>query len=131
MYSLGRYYFTTVLDGLGQEASYFTLSNQWWQLQALDTAYVPFSISGGTVDTRLQPQMDWIVDSIKCNTGKKNIFLTHNQPVSAHLPEFEASYPPQPGVSPHPPGHRSRRHLRLVLRPRAPLHHLRRQRRGR
>jgi Calcineurin-like phosphoesterase len=93
MYSLGRYYFTTVLDGLGQEASYFTLSNNWWQIQGLDTAYVPFSISGGTTDTNMKPQWDWLLNSIQSNPGKKNIFLSHNQPVSAHLPEFEASYP--------------------------------------
>jgi hypothetical protein len=93
MYSLGRYYFTTVLDGLGQEASYFTLSNNWWQIQGLDTAYVPFSISGGDIDANMKPQWDWLIDSIKSNPGKKNIFLSHNQPLSAHLPEFEAAGP--------------------------------------
>jgi 3',5'-cyclic AMP phosphodiesterase CpdA len=93
MYSLGRYYFTTVLDGLGQEASYFTLSNDWWQLQGLDTAYVPFSISGGTEDTSMKPQWDWLLNSVRSSPKKKNILLSHNQPLSAHLPEFEASYP--------------------------------------
>jgi hypothetical protein len=93
MYSLGRYYFTTVLDGLGQEASYFTISNDWWQIQGLDTAYVPFSISGGTIDASMKPQWDWLMDSVKSNPTKKNIFLSHNQPLSAHLPEFEASHP--------------------------------------
>ena len=93
MYSLGRYYFTTVLDGFRQEASYFTLSNDWWQIHGLDTAYVPFSISGGTVDASLKPQYDWLVNSIKSNPEKRNIFLSHNQPVSAHLPEFEAGDP--------------------------------------
>lgn len=93
MYSLGRYYFTTVLEGLGQEASYFTIANQWWQLHGFDTAYVPFSISGGNEDASLKPQWNWLVDLMKSNPQKKNIFLTHNQPVSAHLPEFEACYP--------------------------------------
>lgn len=93
MYSLGRYYFTTVLDGLGQEASYFTLSNDWWQIHGLDTAYVPFSISGGSADTTMKSQWEWLIQSIKVNPNKKNIFLSHNQPLSAHLPEFEASYP--------------------------------------
>jgi hypothetical protein len=92
MYSLGRYYFTTVLDGLGQEASYFTLSNDWWQIQGLDTAYVPFSISGGSEDASMRPQWDWLLESIKSSPTKKNIFLSHNQPLSAHLPEFIASY---------------------------------------
>lgn len=92
MYSLGRYYFTTVLDGLGQEASYFTLQNKWWQLHGFDTAYVPFSISGGSDDDSLRPQWDWLIGLMKDNPQKKNIFLSHNQPVSAHLPEFEQSY---------------------------------------
>jgi hypothetical protein len=92
MYSLGRYYFSTVLDGLGQEASYFTLSNNWWQIHGLDTAYVPFSISGGAADTTMKPQWDWLLSSIQANPEKKNVFLSHNQPVSAHLPEFMAKY---------------------------------------
>jgi len=98
MYSLGRYYFTTVLDGFGQEASYFTLANQWWQIQGIDTAYVPFSIDGNTVDPQgksdanVKPQWDWLLNSIQSNPGKKNIFLSHHQPTSAHLMEFEQSY---------------------------------------
>lgn len=92
MYSRGRYYFTTVLEGLGQEASYFILSNNWWQLHALDTAYVPFSISGGTTDSNLKPQWDWLVSNITSNPGKKNILLSHHQPLSAHLTEYEQSY---------------------------------------
>jgi predicted phosphodiesterase len=93
MYSLGRYYFTTVLDGLGQEASYFVLSNNWWQIHGLDTAYVPFSISGDTRDASLKPQWDWLVSNINANPGKKNILLTHHQPLSAHLTEFEQAEP--------------------------------------
>jgi hypothetical protein len=46
MYSLGRPYFTIVLPAFGQEASYFTLYNDTWQIQGLDTAYLPFSIGG-------------------------------------------------------------------------------------
>ncbi len=88
MYSLGIPYFTKVLPAFGQEASYFTLINDSWQFQGLDTAYEPFSISGGSKDTNLQPQWEWLVNSIKDNPDKKNIFLGHNQPVSAHLKEF-------------------------------------------
>ena len=91
MYSLGIPYFTQVLSAFGQEASYFTLYNEHWQLQGLDTAYVPFSISGANVDARLQVQWNWLLDSIKQNPAKANIFLSHNQPVSAHLPELEAA----------------------------------------
>jgi predicted phosphodiesterase len=89
MYSLGRPYFTIVLPAFGQEASYFTLFNDNWQIHGLDTAYVPFSIGGGTTDTRLQIQSKWLTDNIKNNPTKRNILLTHNQPVSAHLPEFQ------------------------------------------
>lgn len=93
MYSLGRYYFTTVLDGFGQEASYFTLLNDWWQIHGLDTAYVPFSIDGGAKDARLKVQWDWLVGNLQASPQKKNIFLSHNQPVSAHIPEFAAAGP--------------------------------------
>lgn len=89
MYSRGRYYFTTVLDSFGQEASYFALSNDRWQIIGIDTAYVPFSIDGGTEDARLKPQWDWVVKNLQSGGQKKNIFLSHNQPVSAHIPEFE------------------------------------------
>src|SRR5271170_5012648 len=93
MYSLGRYYFTTVLDGLGQEASYFILSNNWWQLHGLDTAYESFSLGGAPNSTTLKPQWDWLVSNINSNPGKKNILLSHHQPISAHMMEFEQSDP--------------------------------------
>jgi hypothetical protein len=87
MYSEGRYYFTTVLDGFGQEASYFSLANDWWQIFGLDTAYVPFSISGGSVDANLKCQWDFLVEGINASPSKKNILLSHNQPVSAFVKE--------------------------------------------
>jgi predicted phosphodiesterase len=90
MYSLGRPYFTTVLDAFGQEASYFTLSNDYWQLHGLDSAYLPFSIGAGDADDRLKVQWNWLRERMAI-PNKKNIFLSHNQPVSAHLPEFEAA----------------------------------------
>jgi len=93
MYSEGRYYFTTVLDGLGQEASYFQLSNDWWQFLGIDTAYVPFTISGGAKDPNLQCQWDFVVDCINSNPAKTNILLSHNQPVSAFLKETADSAP--------------------------------------
>ncbi len=93
MYSEGRYYFTTVLDGLGQEASYFQLANEWWQFLGIDTAYVPFTISGGTKDPNLQCQWDFVVDCINSNPSTANILLSHNQPVSAFLKETADSAP--------------------------------------
>lgn len=35
-------------------------------------------------------QGKWVEDSIRNNPSKQNIFLTHNQPVSAHEAEYEA-----------------------------------------
>jgi hypothetical protein len=91
MYSLGKPYFSLVLPAFGQEASYFTLFNDYWQFQGLDTAYVPFSIDGGNVDARLQAQWNWLLESVNSNPTKRNILLSHNQPVSAHLPEIQAA----------------------------------------
>jgi len=98
MYSLGFPYFDTVLAKFGQEASYFTLFNDNWQIQGLDTAYVPFTIGGSGLygagaDANLQPQYDWLLNSILSNPTKPNIFLSHNQPVSAYMPEFQAAQP--------------------------------------
>lgn len=93
MYSLGKPYFTIVLNAFGQEANYFTLFNKHWQFQGLDTAYLPFSINERGEDTRLAVQGTWLEESIKNHPEKRNIFLTHNQPVSAHLPEFIAAQP--------------------------------------
>ena len=93
MYSEGRYYFTTVFDGLGQEASYFQLSNDWWQFIGFDTAYVPFTISGGAKDVNLQCQWDFLVDCVNASPAKKNILLSHNQPVSAFLKETADAAP--------------------------------------
>ena len=93
MYSEGRYYFATVLEGFGQEASCFALSNEWWQLLGIDTAYVAFSISGDTRDQHLRCQWDFLVDCINTDSSKKNILLSHNQPVSAFLKETADSAP--------------------------------------
>lgn len=90
MYSLGVPYFTTVLNAFGQEASYFTLVNDYWQLHGLDSSYVPFSIGAGQVDDRLKVQWNWLRERLAI-PKKRNIFLSHNQPVSAHLPELEAA----------------------------------------
>jgi predicted phosphodiesterase len=96
MYSLGKPYFQIVLPAFGQEASYFTLFNGHWQFQGLDTAYLPFSIRGDNGkdrDSRLEVQWQWLRESMRSNPSKRNIFLSHNQPVSAHLPEIQAAQP--------------------------------------
>lgn len=93
MYSLGYPYFDMVLPAFGQEASYFTLFNTHWQFQGLDSAYVPFSIGQGSADNNLRVQYQWLVDSIQSNPDKRNIFLTHQQPVSAYLDSFQAAQP--------------------------------------
>ena len=93
MYSEGRYYFSTVLEGFGQEASYLSLSNSRWQFFGLDTAYVPFLISGGSVDASLKCQWDFLVSGINANPAKRNILLSHNQPISAFIKETAAGAP--------------------------------------
>ncbi len=120
MYSRGIPYFNTVLPAFDQEASYFTLYNENWQLHGLDTAYVPFSIdgtvpdagkpglmnrflhyvSGGKItengaqpDDRLKAQWEWLKEKISGEPKKKNILLSHNQPISAYLPEYQAGHP--------------------------------------
>jgi 3',5'-cyclic AMP phosphodiesterase CpdA len=119
MYSRGIPYFETVLPAFSQEASYFTLYNENWQIHGLDTAYVPFSIdgtvpdagkpglmnrflhyvSGGRIfenaaqpDGRLKNQWDWLVSKIAGEPKRKNIFLSHNQPISAYLAEYQAGH---------------------------------------
>ncbi|MGB6869086.1 MAG: hypothetical protein WBD93_05700, partial [Acidobacteriaceae bacterium] len=59
----------------------------------LDTAYVPFSISGGTRDANLKCQWDFLVQGIKANPGRKNILLSHNQPISAFAKEYADAGP--------------------------------------
>ena len=51
---------------------------------------MPFSIGGGHADDRLKVQWNWLRERLAV-PKKRNIFLSHNQPVSAHLPEFEAA----------------------------------------
>ncbi len=93
MYAQGVNYFNVVLPAFGQEASYFALGNDNWQFVGLDTAYVPFSITGIGQDVRLQNQAQFLIDSLNTAEarGAKTILLSHNQPVSAHLPEADAA----------------------------------------
>jgi Calcineurin-like phosphoesterase len=93
MYSGGEAFFDLVLKAFGQPQPFFCLENAFWRLVGLDTAY-----NGG----RLRPidgsdpitrQWNWLIEILKRNDGKKNILLTHHQPVSAHAAEFNDSQP--------------------------------------
>src|SRR5271166_48294 len=52
MYSGGYAYFDTILPHFGQQASYFNLRNQNWQLIGLDSGYQEYSLQ--------DPQLDWL-----------------------------------------------------------------------
>ena len=89
MYSGGDGYFNVVLPAFGQRASYFVLRSPKWDFYGLDTAYV-----GGCFhtpeDTRLDAQWKWLQNQMDGSVDRKHVFLTHNQPCSANLPEHNA-----------------------------------------
>lgn len=89
MYSGGDGYFNVILPALGQKASYFVLRSPKWDFYGLDTAYV-----GGCFyspeDARLEIQWKWLQNQMDSSVDRKHVFLTHNQPCSANLPEHNA-----------------------------------------
>jgi hypothetical protein len=88
MFSGGRAYFETVLPKFGQQASYFGLRNNNWQILAFDSAYIEHRLvpSDDNVDTRLHSQWNWLVDKMR-NSKLPTILLSHHEPVSAFAQE--------------------------------------------
>jgi hypothetical protein len=79
MYSGGHDYFDYLLAEprfrRQQQCSFFGLQNDFWQILALDTAYV---------DAQLRdPQPQWVSDTRNGAPHKKGILLTHHQPFSS------------------------------------------------
>lgn len=72
MYSGGFGYFQHVLPAFGQPASYFALTNTWWRLIGLDSAYVTQSFT--------TPQMAWL--DAQTLGSSRNILLTHHNLLS-------------------------------------------------
>ena len=93
MYSGGEAYFNTVLKAFGQSQPFFCLESNFWRLIGLDTAYNGGRLKPTGTDDPIATQWNWLVDILKNSGGKKNIFLTHHQPVSGHTAEFNDSKP--------------------------------------
>ena len=68
MYSGGYGFFERVLPTFGQPASYFNLSNRFWRLIGLDSAYVNHNFT--------RPQMTWF--EAQLSGPAKTVLLTHH-----------------------------------------------------
>jgi len=80
MYSGGEAYYS-LLDKLGQPASYFCLRNKDWQIIAMDTG---LHARLGLDPTRLeQSEAEWLIDKMKNRGDRKTILLSHHQLFSA------------------------------------------------
>ena len=93
MYSGGEAYFDLVLKAFGQPQPFFCLENEFWRLIGLDAAYNGGRLQPSDPNDPIARQWNWLIEILKKNDGKKNILLTHHQPVSAHAAEFSASLP--------------------------------------
>ena len=93
MYSGGEAYFDLVLKAFGQPQPFFCLENEFWRLIGLDTAYNGGRLQPSDANDPIARQWNWLIEILKKSDGRKNILLTHHQPVSAHAAEFNASLP--------------------------------------
>jgi hypothetical protein len=93
MYSGGEAYFDLVLKAFGQPQPFFCLENEHWRLVGLDTAYNGGRLKPSDASDPMTSQWHWLIEILKKSDGKKNILLTHHQPVSAHAAEFSDSQP--------------------------------------
>ena len=90
MYTGGEAYFSTVLPAFCQPQPFFCLETKWWRIIGLDTAYAGGLLRGTGTDNSMNAQWSWLVDLLR-RQYKKNILLTHHQPVSAHTQEWNDS----------------------------------------
>ncbi len=84
MYAGGGPYYT-VIDMLGQPASYFCLRNDNWQFVAMDTSL--HDSNPTTVDdaTTVDPlEVAWMKDKVENAGGRKSILLSHHQLFTAY-----------------------------------------------
>ncbi len=79
MYAGGQPYYS-VIDMLGQPASYFCLRNDDWQFVAMDTSLHdsdPMTVNDATyVDGQ---EVLWMKDKVKNAGGRKTVLLSHHQ----------------------------------------------------
>ncbi len=79
MYSGGQPYYT-VIDMLGQPASYFCLQNDNWQFVAMDTSLHDSNPITVTDATFVDPdEIIWMKDKVNNAGGRKTILLSHHQ----------------------------------------------------
>jgi hypothetical protein len=90
MYSGGEAFFNVVLKAFGQPQPFFCLENDYWRIIGLDTAYAGGRLRPTGPDDPISAQWNWLIGLLR-SVGKKNILLTHHQPVSAHKDEFQDS----------------------------------------
>jgi hypothetical protein len=80
MYSGGEAYFNVVLKAFGQPQPFFCLEADYWRIIGLDTAYAGGRLKPTGPDDPISTQWNWLTGLLR-NVGKKNILLTHHQPV--------------------------------------------------
>jgi predicted phosphodiesterase len=80
MYAWGVPYYT-VLDMIGQPASYFCLRNAAWQFIALDTGlHDSYPTAAGKNVTFLEStEVDWLKHQMATANGRKTVLLSHHQ----------------------------------------------------
>jgi Calcineurin-like phosphoesterase len=84
MYSGGEGYYSLV-DQLGQQASYFCLQNDNWQFIAMDTGHNdhnPLTVATNMtslVKDESWAEEDWLLDKINLAKGRKTVLLSHHQ----------------------------------------------------
>ena len=105
MYSSGKSYFTQLLPYMGayvpdqekpvqvQQASFFTLENEYWRIVGLDTGYNSLTgLLGLTPNTDLDltaEQKTWLQNTVRLSDDNRGIIiLSHHQCFSAFESEF-------------------------------------------
>ncbi len=80
MYSGGGAYYS-LLDEIGQEASYFCLRNSAWQLLAMDTGnhdQSPLTVSTNMTSLN-ETEIGWHIEKFRSAENRKTILLSHHQ----------------------------------------------------
>lgn len=83
MYSGGKPYYT-LIDMLGQPASYFCLRNEHWQFVALDTGLNDVNPVLHTATSLRETEVGWLKERIDQADGRKTVLLSHHQLFSAY-----------------------------------------------
>jgi hypothetical protein len=82
-YSGGVAYFN-MIKKLGQEASYFCLRNDAWQLIGIDTGLHDHSPVGGGPTQLEDSELAWLKDKIATAGNRKTVLLSHHQLFTAY-----------------------------------------------